>query len=238
MSDLFLSRAHLRHDVPAAALWRQIAPSDDAQRMVASHRLVWTLFSDGPTRQRDFLWREATPGTFYFLSRRAPEDRHNLFDLDTPKRFAPALSEGDRLKFSLRANATIARRSGDGAAARRRGIPSDVVMDALFRIPKGRERATARSGIVEAAGAAWLAGRGEKCGFQVTSSSSAAGPSSVVTSYRVMRLDSGTERIRIGVLEFEGLLTVIDPEKFIAALGHGFGRAKAFGCGLMMIRRA
>jgi CRISPR system Cascade subunit CasE len=42
----------------------------------------------------------------------------------------------------------------------------------------------------------------------------------------------------IAVLEFAGVLTVRDPARFLAALAQGFGHAKAFGCGLMLIRRA
>jgi CRISPR system Cascade subunit CasE len=40
------------------------------------------------------------------------------------------------------------------------------------------------------------------------------------------------------VLDFEGVLEVTDPVRFLAALANGFGRARAFGCGLMLIRRA
>jgi CRISPR system Cascade subunit CasE len=46
------------------------------------------------------------------------------------------------------------------------------------------------------------------------------------------------DAIKIGVLEFEGLLRVTSVEAFLAALARGFGHAKAFGCGLMLIRRA
>ena len=34
------------------------------------------------------------------------------------------------------------------------------------------------------------------------------------------------------------LIEVTDPPAFLARLAAGFGRAKAFGCGLMLIRRA
>ena len=39
-------------------------------------------------------------------------------------------------------------------------------------------------------------------------------------------------------LDFGGILTVVDPERFIEALYQGVGSAKAFGCGLMLVRRA
>ena len=39
-------------------------------------------------------------------------------------------------------------------------------------------------------------------------------------------------------LEFEGLLTVSDPDAFLSGIARGFGATKAYGCGLMLIRRA
>ena len=44
--------------------------------------------------------------------------------------------------------------------------------------------------------------------------------------------------MRIAIVEFEGVLTVTDPQRFLISLGRGFGRAKAYGCGLMLIARA
>jgi CRISPR system Cascade subunit CasE len=40
------------------------------------------------------------------------------------------------------------------------------------------------------------------------------------------------------MLEMTGRLEVNEPEAFLSHLSQGFGRAKAFGCGLMLIRRA
>ena len=39
-------------------------------------------------------------------------------------------------------------------------------------------------------------------------------------------------------LDFEGVLTVSDPDPLLPAIARGFGAAKAYGCGLMLIRRA
>jgi CRISPR system Cascade subunit CasE len=48
----------------------------------------------------------------------------------------------------------------------------------------------------------------------------------------------GKAPITLSTLDFEGVLAVTDPPIFLAALASGFGRARAFGCGLMLIRRA
>jgi CRISPR system Cascade subunit CasE len=124
VTALFLSRARLRRDVPAVALARILVPEDATARVDASHRLIWALFSDSPDRERDFLWREEEPGRFMLLSARPPTDAHELFDLES-KPFEPALSSGDRLGFTLRANPVVARSAGPGL----RGKRHDVVMD-------------------------------------------------------------------------------------------------------------
>lgn len=225
IEDLLLSRARLRRDAPIRALAQVLVPAGTAARAASTHRLVWTLFADDPERRRDFLWRESEPGCFYLLSRRPPEDRHGLFDLDPPKVFAPSLTVGDRLGFMLRANATVAKPVERGTRGRR----ADVVMAALHGLPPG-ERAPARAAAIQEAGAAWLGRQGERCGF--------ANLMVKVNRYETLSLERPGAPMQIGVLDLEGTLRVTDPIAFLGALGAGFGRAKAFGCGLMLIRRA
>lgn len=237
MSGLYFTRAELRRHAPAAALRELLLPHEDGRRAGAGHRLMWTLFGDAPDRERDFLWREADGGVFYLLSRRPPEDRHSLFDLQC-KPFAPQLGAGDVLAFRLRANATVSRSAGPG----QRGKPSDVVMDAIRHVPSG-ERAATRLRAVQEAGRHWLAAQGTRNGFalgrgqaDVVENVGHCGVS--VTGYRTIRVDHSGPTAKLGVLEFDGVLTVTDPDAFTMALARGFGRAKAFGCGLMLIRRA
>lgn len=237
----YLTRAALRENVPAAALRELLLPSDDSARTASAHRLVWTLFGDTPDRRRDFLWREADRGVFYFLSARPPVDKHGLFEVEMPRVFAPLLKTGDRLAFELRANATIARSAGAGT----RGARCDVVMNAIFHAPQGG-RAAARREAVESAGVAWLIHQSHKSGFSLAASSQPAttgegdeeAPLVSVTAYRTIKLDRPHASATLGVLDFAGILEVVDPVAFVEAVGRGFGRAKAFGCGLMLIRRA
>lgn len=242
---LYFSRATLRRNVPASALRELLVPGGESARVGAAHRVVWTLFADAPERERDFLWREADAGVYYFLSRRPPNDRHGLFELAEPKRFAPTFTAGDRLRFDLRANATVARKADP---SQRRGKPCDVVMDALYAVPKG-ERAEARRDAVAAAGTRWIEAQGARCGFAIATRAPGAGnddddsamvaaSSAVrVSAYRTLRVDHAGPAARLGVLDLDGEIVVRDPVAFVAALGRGFGRAKAFGCGLMLVRR-
>lgn len=240
MTALWLCRARLRRDTAATgSLARLLVPDGGGARAASAHRLVWALFSDGPDRRRDFLWREEGPGRFMALSARPPAPMPDLFDVEA-KPFEPALAAGDRLAFSLRANAVVSRGPGAGQAPGQRGKRHDVVMDALHAVPPG-QRAVARLGAVESAGRAWLARQGAAHGF-------APADGVAVDGYETIRIprDPGSAGTpgkpaapaRFGQLDFTGVLTVTDPVAFLSAVSSGFGRARAFGCGLMLIRRA
>jgi CRISPR system Cascade subunit CasE len=222
-----LARARLRRDRPADALARILVPEQPGARLGAAHSLVWALFADQPDRRRDFLWREMRPGEYLMLANRPPVDAHNLFDLEY-KPFAPVLSPGQRIGFELRANPVISIPGPHG----RRGKRTDVVMRALHDVTPGK-RATAREGAVRDAGASWLARKGSTGGFSV------APDQLYIDGYEQVRIPrEGKRPITFSTLIFQGVLTVNDPGQFIASVLRGFGAAKAFGCGMMLIRRA
>ena len=224
--SLLLSRATLRRDVPAAALRAVLQPSEEGERSITGHSLVWTLFGDTPDRRRDFLWREGDGGSYYLLSARPPEDRHALFVLETPRPYLADLEAGHQLRFLMRVNATVARGGGQG----KRGKPCDIVMDALHTVPR-EERAAERQTVVGRVAREWLDRRGGKAGFVIAESGVR------VLGYRMMQLSRQRGKpIQIGVLDVEGTLEVRDVSTFWNAIAHGFGRAKAFGCGLLLAR--
>jgi CRISPR system Cascade subunit CasE len=226
MSALFLSRISLRAEPSVATLAPILFDTAGRHRSEASRRLVWTLFADREDRTRDFLWREDDARRFYVLSSRPPEDRHQMFTVET-KAFEPALSPGDRLVFSLRANATVGRPRGDKRAGKR----DDVVMAVLNAIPK-QERAERRKEIIRGEGLAWLRRQGAAAGFDFDDAGIA------VDGYEPLTIrDSANNALRLSVIEFDGMLTVREPENFLTKLARGFGRGKAFGLGLMLLRR-
>jgi CRISPR system Cascade subunit CasE len=230
MSELWFTRARLRRGGSAAALAPLLA---EAGRLDRRHAVVWSLFADTPDRRRDFLWRETERGLFYLLSCRVPVDAHQLFDMDPPKSFSPRLTAGCQLQFSLHANPVVrrgtaeARPGGNGHRVRK----DDVVMNAIKPLPKG-ERAEARFDAIGDAGRAWLQRQGEKAGFLFN-------PREVVAEgYAEAEVRRRGRPIRFHTIDFDGRLTVTDPVAFTAALAKGFGSARAFGCGLMLVRRA
>lgn len=220
--SLYLSQIRLSGSPSAQALAPLLMPAAGGRRRSASHNLLWSIFSDGPDRRRDFLWREEKAGHFLTLSARPPLQT-DLFEPHRVKDFAPELAAGDRLGFSLRANATRTKRDGERV---------DVVMDALFALPT-EARAEARMPLAQTEGAAWLARQGERAGFRLIAAETADYAVEALEGYRGPR----QRQPQFGILDLGGQLEVTDPTAFLARLAEGFGRAKAFGCGLMLIRR-
>jgi len=221
---MYLSRLSLRRSPDVAALAQVLNPRAAGARLDAHHRLVWSAFAGDPEARRDFLWRDMGGGVFLVLSPRPPGDSA-LFERADATPFAPDLAPGDQLAFVLRANATRTVTEADGKKRHR-----DVVMEALHGLPKGA-RAARRLELAQEAGRRWLEGQGARAGFMVKDCG--------VTAYDVAEPPGqGVRRPRFGVLDLEGLIEVADPAAFLARLVQGFGRAKAFGCGLMLIRRA
>ena len=103
-------------------------------------------------------------------------------------------------------------------------------MDALYALPQSA-RAESRQDAIVTAGRAWFAAQGVRCGF--TPDADVA-----VDGYDQRRLprERGAA-VAFSSIDFDGRLTVTDPALFLRQLAQGFGRAKAFGCGLMLIRR-
>jgi CRISPR system Cascade subunit CasE len=220
----YISRIRLSKSPAVSALSGLLAPKDGSRRMAAAHNLLWAAFADGPDRTRDFLWREDRDGAYLALSERPPIDTE-IFEPHVVKAFDPDFRAGDRLEFTLRANATRMK-TADGKRV-------DVVMDALSAVPR-TERAGLRMKIAEDEGTAWMRRQGEKSGFKALRVD--------VEDYRTEALPDHRGprkgRPQFGILDMTGVLEVRDPLAFRSAVLGGLGRAKSFGCGLMLLRRA
>lgn len=262
---LYLSRITLSRNPAVTALKALIDPCEEAARdrlhdpargriMDAHHRLIWALFADDADQRRDFLWRSEGDGRFLTLSHRPPAaDGAGLFLPPEVKPFAPDLRAGDRLRFVLRANATQTRKTGQTTRnGKERRVHIDLVMDRLHSLPGQKalptgvisERPAQRHTLATEAARAWMAGQGSRNGFELVHRETDHGnePCLDVADYSVVPLPAhiGDRKgqPQFGVIEMAGCLAVTDPDAFLAQLARGFGRAKAFGCGLMLVRRA
>lgn len=222
-APLFISRLELKRTPEVAALAATLLPKDADEAIATDHRLIASAFGGAPADR--VLWRrDDMDGRYLALSTAQPPAETALFSTRS-KRFEPVLSPGDRLGFVLRLNATVDRKEAGSRRSRRH----DVAMDALHATPKG-ERAEVRFATAERAARDWLVQRAETSGFALEALR--------LQGYRAARLPrKGSDRATIGVFDLEGLLSVSDPARFLERLSGGFGRAKAFGCGLMLIRR-
>ena len=222
---LYLSRLTLNGEASARSLMPLLNPDDPAMAASAHHRLIWHVFSDSHARKRDFLWRHDGKGRFMTLSARPPAGS-GLFLPPETKAFEPELRPGDRLRYVLRANATRTRRVDQG-----RGQRVDVVMDLLHEVPAGTGRAEARPRLAAEAAETWMKDQGCRKGYR---------PLSTFTEgYSTLELGrKRREGATFGILDLRGEIEITDPAAFLPALAQGFGRAKAWGCGLMLIRRA
>lgn len=222
-SALHFTRVRLKRDVTVGALAPLLLGQDG--NLHTGHHLMWSLFADQRERKRDFLWREMSDGVFYILSTRLPEDKHGLFDIAPPKTFDPQLAKGDSLGFSLHANPVVRKRRGG------RSKKHDVVMEVLQGIER-RARAERRGAAVQSSGLAWLQRQGDGAGFAVE-------PSQVrIDGYEQHRVARRAgQPMFFSTLDYEGFLTVVDPDVFVQAIARGLGSARAYGCGLLLIRR-
>ena len=203
----------------------------------ANHQLLWRLFGDA--EQRSFLFRQETEldqlspdqvprglPLFYVLSKQIPVAVPGLLELET-KPFSPLLVAGDRLTFRLRANPTISRKTEAGRSARH-----DVLMDAKTKCRhQGIVDPREVQGHMDEAAIKWLDNQSAKSGFILESLPQ-------LTGYRQHAIQRKGTEIRFSSIDYEGILKVTTPELFKEVLCWGLGRSKAFGCGLLMVRRA
>jgi len=247
---MWLSRLELAADAPEQReFWREVSSPGGA------HRALWKVFSRSKTQPRDFLFRQDDLGVrgagrvaFFVLSTQRPnEDSAGIWSVET-KPFSPVLREGDRLRFSLRASATV-KRPREAAAQgqeRRQGKRHDVVMDLLHRSGgKGGELEVVDA--IQAAGIRWLAAKAQRAGFELDQDVGGIEVDGLLGERRdAVRVDGYRQHrvprrdktpIQFSTLDFEGRLVVRDPELFLRQLTAGFGPQKAFGCGLMLLRR-
>lgn len=247
---MYFSRICLRPGAPDTIRSVHESLSDNAYR---DHQLVWRFFSASAGTDRNFLFHRyeaSNAPCFYTVSPTPPQPPSDVWDIQTQD-YPPEFEVGQRLRFDLRVNPVTSRKSGD--KSRRH----DVVMDAKKRLcakhgvtqwhqlPK--EHTPPLYTLVHESISRWLleptsVGANSvacRCGFAIAEDDRKV---LHVDAYRQHPLPkmkfSGYGRACISTVDISGVLTVIDAERFTNALTQGIGPAKAFGCGLLLVRRA
>jgi CRISPR system Cascade subunit CasE len=223
---------------PVENLRRQAA-HELAQSPYAEHQWLWQFFPGGKEQTRDFIYRrhalEQIP-RFYVVSQRPPVAFSEAWHVQS-RSYDPQLLEGQRLSFQLNANPVVTKKNSAGKSQRH-----DVVMQAKKQILAERGlRFDAKwkdlpdegtnpllYELVQNSCIDWLQSRARSHGFTLI----AAG----VDAYQQTR--AGKRDIRFSTVDFSGELVVAHPELFQQTLFNGLGHAKAFGCGLLLVKRA
>lgn len=174
----------------------------------AAHRRVYEVIPERP------LYRRMGPFAFV-VSDSPPTGSAEC------KPYTPAIRDGERLRFLLRADISKTRFERG-----KRGRRFDPVL-------AERNAASSRPypDIARDVGNAWLERKGADNGFSVIELLRA--------DYSPLAFVRPSDRrsIRLPVIDFEGTLKVTDQRAFTKALVTGIGRGKGFGCGLMLVRR-
>jgi len=136
------------------------------------------------------------------------------------KVYSPQVSEGERLNFIVKAEVSKSR-----SVKGKRGERFDPIM------AERNESGRAYSEISLDVGRSWLERTGAKNGFALKELQRA--------EYEQIKFVKKGQRrnVRLTALDLEGLLEVTDADVFKQALVQGLGRGKAFGLGLLLVRR-
>ena len=187
------------------------------------HRHLWRLFPGEPkeTRSNDeetrqgFLFRiednpTGRPARLLVQSCRPPEAASGLVVIGT-REFQPQPVAGQRLAFLLTAN------------------PVKTITDTQRDAKPGKTSEKCRVPLIhEADQRAWLTRKLANAGEIVAAS---------VLPHAPMYFRKGNRGGKLVAVTFDGVLTVSNPGRITELLEKGFGPAKGFGCGLLLLRR-
>jgi CRISPR system Cascade subunit CasE len=183
---------------------------------------------------------------FYVLSQHPPHNNSLAWDVGKPKTFEPQLKNGQHLAFSLRVNPVVTLKHSDDDSDKKR-IRHDAV--AHFKQLHYQEKIErpSQARIIQRAGEEWLDKRADDYGFALDNV--------CVDNYRQQRFYKSPKKppITLSTLDFDGILEVTNADKFLSQFFYGgkhescrknhseikpgIGPGRAFGCGLMLIRR-
>lgn len=222
---MFLSKVTLQHTAQASGELAKLMSNG----AYSAHQLLWNLFRD--QEKREFIFREEVGlggrPEFFVLSTSKPTTDNTVLSVQA-KQFQPQLFSGQRLGFKLRVNPTICMTDSEGKSRRH-----DVLMHAKKQLTAGAANSSADLAVVmQQAAHGWIADeqRLKSWGVQLD-----ALPEMVSYTQHKSKKRTG-QQVQFSSVDFQGVLTVKQPAVFLAQYIKGFGRAKALGCGLMLIR--
>jgi len=218
-------------------------------RPYALHQILWKGFpgmdrNDGTKRNGEvdrFLFRHQEAEEQHSVLVQSPVEPDWAF-LDNEatgviarvKAVDPAsITPGTRLRFLLRANPVVYRTYPDGKK-RHIAVGSDRDRQAE-RLGKLKSELPSRETML----VEWLQRKGTDGGFDIVRGEHDrllcdVGPNTDI----IVRKPKGNEPpITLTTVDFSGVITVTDGERFQESIQRGIGRGRAFGCGLLSVAR-
>ncbi len=187
------------------------------------HRQLWRLFpgeekemrSNNEELRQGFLFRveenpTGRPARLLVQSRRMPEIASELIVIGT-REFKPRPVTGQRLAFLLTAN------------------PIKTITDTQREAKPGKQSEKCRVPLIkEEDQREWIARKFARSGeIEATS----------ILPHNPIYFRKGNRGGKLVTVTFEGVLCVRDPDFLVTLVENGIGHAKAFGCGLLLVRR-
>lgn len=179
------------------------------------HRVLWKVFPEDAQAERDFLFHmeksDRTGAVILMQSARKPEISCNGAKMLACKGYQLALKKDQQLRFLLVANPVKTINDENGRT-------TDTGELKKCRVPLIRDEEQRD----------WLS-RKLKPGAE-------PGDIFIDPRHPLYFRKSGMAG-KIKPVVFQGILKVVEPEAFVQSIQNGIGPAKAFGCGLMLVRR-
>ncbi len=196
------------------------------QRMHAAVLAAFTTAEREPTPSGRILWRVDQRGNqtlLYLASPHRPDLTHLAEQAGWPtkqtwrtgdyRRLLDRLTAGEQWAFRLTANPVYSKRKTDTSPRSQR----------LGHVPAAQQDN-------------WLLSRADKHGFTINTGDHKE-PDLIVRDRHIHKFQRGGRTVTLATATFEGHLTVTDPDALRAALTHGIGPAKGYGCGLLTLAR-
>ncbi len=204
---MYLSKIHIP--------WRQ------SKNSYHLHQALWKLYPGCGDEQRNFLYRverlEKGIGTHILMQStlrpRQSEDNPVILDW---REYNPVFSSGQRLRFRLRANPVKTIKDSRKGTVEKKG----KIYTKTVRVPL----------IHEEQQQAWLERKLQGVAQLET----------LITQTEPILYFRKEKEKRSGKIQhvlFDGILSITAPDAFSALFQTGIGSAKAFGCGLLTVKR-
>ncbi|KMJ44383.1 CRISPR-associated protein Cse3 [Xenorhabdus khoisanae] len=195
----------------------------------ASHQMLWQLFTE--QEERNFLFREETNLSgrpeFLVLSMTTPITHSPRFQIQT-KPFVPKLHNGQKLAFKLRVNPTVCLTDKDSGKQRR----NDVLMHAKYQAKHSGVSADEIESLMTQAAQNWIQDEKRLAQWGIRFDF----PPDIEHYTQHRSFKASGQKVAFSSVDFQGVFTLSDSALFLEQYRKGFGRAKSFGCGLMLIR--